>query len=558
MNAVARPAGHVLLVAACVAALLLPGTAHPADNVTPPHPHAEGADPDADNVTPPRPHAGLYEPDAAAGVDVTSYHYNGMRTGWNQKETVLTQANVASSRFGRLHTYQVDGDVLAQPLFVSGFRMPNASTHDVLIVATENNSVYAFDAADQSTLWHVNFGTPQSAADVGCSHVHPQYGVSATPVIVRTAVDAATLYVVSATEPRKDEFHTRLHALDLADGSARRQAVEIHANKTLTDGSTLKFLAADNWIRAGLAASDDSIYVAASSHCDNHGDRTAGWLIRYDFALKQTGSFSSIDTPAGTKLAAFWSSGFAPAIDPDGSIFAVTANGNRAKGGKDWGESVLRLPADLDHVVDYFTPASYGTLNDFDLDFGSGGVMLLPTPQNQQFPPLAVAMGKDAMLYLLDRTNLGKVRLHDTGALQAQRLAPSGSGIWGGPAYYVSPTHRLVYYQLTGGVLQAFALEGDSTPRLTLVAEGTTQSTTGSLPIVSSNGHKPGTGIVWNVRRRHPPELEAYDADHLGAPLFSAPLPDWTAGGPLLTAMVANGKVYVGSAGTVTVFGLAP
>jgi outer membrane protein assembly factor BamB len=548
MRKVIRPAGHVLLVAAFAAALLLPGTAHPADNVTPPHPHSAGTDAD-DSAD---------EADAAHGIDVKSYHYTRHRTGWNKRETVLTQANVASSSFGLLHKFEVDDDVLAQPLFISGFRMPDGSTHDVLVVVTENNSVYAFDADDYSTLWHSQLGEPQKAEDVGCSHVHPRYGISATPVIVRSAVDTATLYVVSATEPEKHDFHTYIVALNLADGHQRRPPVEIEASKTLSDGSTLRFLAADNWIRAGMAVSRDSIYLAASSHCDNNGDRTAGWLIRYDFDLHRTGSFATIDTPAGNKLAAFWAAGFAPALDKDGSVFAVTGNGNFAKGGKDWGESVIRVSADLKGVVDYFTPAAYKTLTNFDLDFGSGGVMLLPTPGAQQASPLAVAMGKDAVLYLLDRTNLGKVAPGDSGALQAQRLEPRGSGVWGGPAYFEAPTRRLVYYQTSGGVLQAFALEDGATPSLTLVASGTTISSSGSLPIVSSDGSKPGTGIVWNVRRRQPPELEAYDAERLGAPLFSAKLPPWNAGAPYLTAMVANGRVYVGTSKTVSVFGLAP
>jgi hypothetical protein len=553
MGAVIRPAGHAFLAAACAAALLLPGTAHPADNVTPPHPKgAPVADPDADNVTPPRPHA------AAAGVDVTTYHYDRKRTGWNPRETVLTQANVASSRFGLLHTFTVDGDVLAQPLFVSGFQLPDGSTHDVLVVATENNSVYAFDANDYSTLWHLQMGPPQSAGDVNCSHVHPQYGISATPAIVRTAVDHATLYVVSATEPQRDDFHTHLHALDLATGDHRRPPVEIQASKQLNDGSTLKFLPADNWIRAGLAVSDDSIYVAASSHCDNHGDRTAGWLIRYDFALNKTGAFSSIDAPTGNKLAAFWAAGFAPAIDSDGSVFAVTGNGNFAKGGKDWGESVLHLPAGLGKVSDYFTPASYKTLTNFDIDFGSGGVMLLPVVDGQLAPPLAVAMGKDGVLYLLDRTHLGKTSAGDAGALQHDRLAPHGHGLWGGPAYFRAPTRDLVYVQTDGAHLQAFAVDSGATPSLTAVASGTTNSFDGSTPIVSSNGSMAGTGVVWSVRRGQPPVLEAYDAEHLGRPLFVAELPAWTAGSPFVTPIEVNGRVYVGSSGSVSVFGLAP
>jgi outer membrane protein assembly factor BamB len=503
--------------------------------------------------------AGLALRDAGTPVDVTTYHYNGLRTGWNARETALTQATVASAKFGLLHTIAVDGDVLAQPLLVSNFRFPDGNTRDVLVVGTENDHVYAFDANSYATLWHIHFGTPQNAGDVGCAHVHPRYGVSATPVIVRHGPGQASLYVVSATEPRSGVFHTQIHALNLADGSDRRPPVEIGASKTLSDGSTLSFSAPDQWIRAGLALGSDSIYLAASSHCDNSGGRAAGWLIRYDLDLKQIGAFSSIDMPVSNKLAAFWAAGFAPAIDKDGSVFAVTGNGNFSKGGRDWGESVLRLPAALARVQDFFTPAAYKALTRADIDFGSGGVMLLPVQSGQQAPPLAVAMGKDNVLYLLDRTNLGKITSGDAGALQHQRRGPRGTGVWGGPAYFRAPAGPLVFYQSDDDVLRAYALDTGTTPSLTEVAAGTQKSQFGgSLPIVSSDGSKAGTGVVWTVRRHHPPVLEAYDAERLGAPLFAARLPEWNAGSPHLTPMVANGRVYVGSSGSVSVFGLTP
>src|SRR4029079_10245155 len=174
-----------------------------------------------------------------------------------------------------------------------------------------------------------------------------------------------------------------------------------------------------------------TLYLAASSHCDSNAGRISGWVLRYGSDLKQQGAFSTIHTPAGYELAAIWMSGFAPAIDDDGSVFAITGNGNWAKGGRDWGESVIRLPKTLAKVADWFTPAAYDALNDADRDFGSGGAMLLPVQPGQVAPPLAVAMGKDAVLYLLDRNDLGKKKANDAGALQAQRLGSSGSGVWG-------------------------------------------------------------------------------------------------------------------------------
>jgi hypothetical protein len=503
--------------------------------------------------------AGLARPYAGAAVDVTTYHYDALRTGWNAAEAELTPATVGSAKFGLLHTIPVDGSVLAQPLLVSGFRMPDGNKRDVLLVVTEHNSAYAFDARTYAQLWKVNFGTPQSAADVGCSHVHPEYGISATPVVVRDGAGKASVYLVASTEPKAGEFHHWIHRLDLATGQDQVAPVDIAAEATLSDGSKMRFSAPWQWIRAGLAWGSGSLYVAASSHCDRNAAQISGWLLRYGADLVQQGAFSTIYTPAGYELSAIWQAGIAPAIDDDGSVFAITGNGAWAKGGKDWGESVLRLPKSLSKVTDWFTPAAYDFLNGTDRDFGSGGVMLLPVKAGQAAPPLAVAMGKDAVLYLLDRTDLGHKKADDAGALQWQRLGSSGNGVWGGPAYYEGPDGGVVYYQISSGVLKAFAVATGKHPKLTPTVQGTTSAGFGgSLPIVSSNGTQAGTGVVWLVRRSSPPQLEAYDAEKLGAPIFAAAIGSWTSGSAFLTPMTANGRVYVGTSGQVAVFGLTP
>jgi hypothetical protein len=500
---------------------------------------------------------GLKRAYTGSPVDVTTYHYDNLRTGWNATETDLTPTSVASASFGLLKTLSVDGSVFAEPLIVSGFQFPDNTTHDVLIVATAHDSVYAFDAQTYAQLWHVSLGTSQSTSDIGCHDVNPEYGVMATPVIQRTAVDHASIFLVAATEPSSGNFHTQLHELDLATGADVKSPVEIAPTATLSDGSKLAFDPKDQWARAGMTMTDNGIYVAIGSHCDQNAGHITGWMLRYNAKLKLQDTFNTIDTPAGLELASIWGGGFAPAADTDGTLFAVTGNGNFAKGGKDWGESVLHLPATLKKVQDFFTPAAYGSLNNADLDFGSGGVMLLPVQAGQTAPPMAVAMGKDATLYLLDRTNLGKVHSSDTGALQATRLAGSGSGVWGGPASYTSPSGQVVFYQFNGGTMRAFLVNTGATPSLTQFAQGTTTSGNGgSSPIVSSNGTTSGTAVVWTIRRGNPMTLEAYDAATLGAPIFSASAGSWTAGRPFQTPMQANGRVYVPGSGTVTVFGL--
>ena len=522
-----------------------------------PRPTLNSALPDSAPLTAtPRPYGGT-------PIDVLTYHYDAARTGWNQSEADLTPASVASAKFGKLRTLAVDGNVFAQPLLVSGFAMPDGSTHDVLIVATGHDSVYAFDAQTYAVLWQVSMGKPQSTNDVGCGDVHPEYGISSTPVILRSAANTATIYLVAATEPSSFSFHTKLHALNVADGSDVTPPVELSPSATLSDGSTLAFDPQDQWNRAGLAAGNGSIYIGIGSHCDNNQNNISGWLLRYSTTLAPLAAFHTIETPSsGSELASIWMTGFAPALDSSGNVFVVTGNGALKGSGSDWGESALSLNPALDKVRGHFTPSSYGSLNNNDQDFGSGGIMLLPSVKGQTAPPMAVAMGKSAVLYLLDQKKLGGLKPNDSGALQATTITTRGNaGLWGGPAYYAGQNGPTVYAQTDSDVLRAFSVSTTGTPALTQVATGTTDAGYGgSLPVVSSSGTTPGTGIVWLVRRTAPIELEAYNADTLGAPLFSAraggPWSNPDNNNPFVTPLVANGRVYAPGYKTVTVFGL--
>ncbi len=496
-------------------------------------------------------------------IDVLTYHYDRGRTGWNQSETDLTPAAVASAKFGLLTTLQVDGNVFAQPLLVSGYPMPDGSTHDVLIVATGHNSVFAYDARDYQLLWQRSLGVPQSSNDVGCGDVQPEYGISSTPVILRSARGTATIYLVAATEPKPFSFHSTLHALDVGTGRDVATPAELAPSATLAGGGTVSFDPQNQWNRAGLATDGASIYVGIGSHCDNNSGSITGWLLRYNAVLAPLGAFNTIQTSrAGGELASIWMTGFAPALDPLGNLFVVTGNGGVA--GRDWGESALSLDPSVTHVRSRFTPASYPTLNDNDQDFGSGGIMLLPVVPKQTVPPLAVALGKSAILYLLDQNRLGGLKPNDTGALQATTLTNRGNaGLWGGPAYYNGANNGpTVFLQTDSDVLRGFSVATTGTPALTQMLAGTTKAGYGgSLPIVSSNGDIPGSGVVWLVRRSVPMELEAYDADMLGAPLFTARAGVWSNTqnqNSFVTPMQANGRVYAPAYKTVKVFGLAP
>ncbi|HEX4159901.1 MAG TPA: hypothetical protein VHY79_15655, partial [Rhizomicrobium sp.] len=384
--------------------------------------------------------------------------------------------------------------------------------------------------------------------------------ISSTPVIVRNGSNSATIYLVAATEPAPYSFHTKLHALDLGTGRDMIKAAEIDPAAEIKGGATISFDPQNQWNRPGLAYNDRNLYVGIGSHCDHAAEDISGWLLDYDGAdLKPAAKFHTIETPASYELASIWMSGFAPAIDSSGNVFAVTGNGAFAPGTRDWGQSVLRLPPDLQKVQSHFTPAKYQNLNAHDLDFGSGGVMLLPVVQGQMAPPMAVAMGKSAVLYLLSQTHLGGLKTGDRGVLQWLSLRKYGQGVWGGPAYYGSPNGGLVYVQIDGDVLRGFSVATGSQPSLKQVAEGTSPAGRGgSLPIVSSNGSEADTGVVWLIRRGATVQLEAYDAVALGNPIFAANAGTWSkpGGNAFITPLEANGRVYVAAYKTVTVFGL--
>ncbi|HWA92577.1 MAG TPA: hypothetical protein VG889_21275 [Rhizomicrobium sp.] len=491
-----------------------------------------------------------------AGIDATVYHYDSYPTGWNQAETDLTPATVGSASFGQITTLNVDGNVFAQPLLVSNFPVPHKGTHDVLIVATGHNTVYAYDAHDYTILWQRSLGTSQATNDVGCGDIQPEYGISSTPVILRTAQDAATIYVVAASEPASFSFHTKIHALDLGTGRDIVKAKEIRPQGRLLTGGKIHFDPQNQWNRASLQYHDGSIYMGIGSHCDNNAGQISGWMLRYDTNLNLVSKFNTIKATAGYELSSIWMAGFSPAIAPDGRVYAITGNGfyNQARGHKGYGESVLGFTPDL-KIDSMFTPQEWQSLNNSDADFGSGGAMLIPMVDGQTAPPMLVGSGKSGTVYLLNADNLGGLEHNGQGSLQKI----GQGGCWCAAAYYRNASgNGVVFYQGNGDNLHAYQVNTGATPSLTNVANGSGGGGFGgSFPIVSSNGTTANTGVVWLIRRNSTEQLEAYNAATLGAPIFHSNAGTWSNGSrAYLTPLVANGRVYVPAYKTVTVFGL--
>ncbi|MBV9570672.1 MAG: hypothetical protein JO056_05470 [Alphaproteobacteria bacterium] len=500
---------------------------------------------------------GLKRHYSSTPTDVLRYHNDNYPTGWNQSETDLTPTSVKSANFGQLTTLNVDSNVIAQPLMLSNYKMPDNSTHNLLIVATGHNTVYAYDDQTYQILWQRNLGAAQTTNDVGCGDIQPEYGISSTPVIVRNGA-SATIYLVAASEPASFSFHTKLHALDAGTGQDIAKAREINPQAKLATGGKMHFDPQNQWSRSSLAYNNGSIYVSIGSHCDNNAGDISGWELRYDAGtLQPTGKFNTIDAAAGYELSSIWMSGYSPAIDPNGNVYAITGNGNYnlGKGMKGYGESVVALSPDLkEKPIGTFTPSNWQSLNNGDTDFGSGGAMLVPVVTGQSAPPLLLGAGKAGTVYLLDSSHLKG--LEGQGGYQALQKIQL-SGCWCGAAYY-GVNSGIVYLQTSGDKLRSYNVDtvnGKLNP-------GNTSSDNagfgGSFPVVSSNGTTANTAVVWAIERGNPTEqLRAYDAVALGTPLFAANAGNWSNGSrSYLTPLVANGRVYVPAYKTVTVFGL--
>lgn len=504
---------------------------------------------------------------ASTDLDYVTQHYDNLRTGWYQYETQLTTASVSSGKFGIVATLPVDGNVYAQALYVQDVNM-SSGTHNVLIVATENDSVYAFDADSYVQLWHASFTNPSQgigpAAGGRCKQIQPYVGVSSTPVI---DPNSGTIYAVAKTQQTlgtKTTYANTLHALSLATGQDSVAPVLITGSVTLSNGKKDTFNQIER-NRPGLLLANGNVYVGMGSNCDEKGLVVHGWMFAYHTpSLTPAGVFNtSVDVGSRKYLATIWQSTYGIAADQNGSVYYATGNGafDADSGGGNYGDAVMRMSPGL-AVQDWFRP--YDLVVDNDNDLGSGGVMLLP-PQSGSYPNMAVAAGKQKAIYLLNRDHLGGFT--PSGPDNVLYEVPfTGGGVLGGPAYYADATGSYVYYARNGAPLTAYALTSVPTPQLTPTSSTSTIfECGGTIPAVSSNGQQSGSGIVWAVIRAQyrgaktrPLTLAAYDADNLSQMIYSGGFDIWQnpSGHAMLTPTIANAKVYVGGWSSVTVFGL--
>jgi len=486
---------------------------------------------------------------------------------------VLTPANVSATTFGLLRQLQVDGAVDAQPLYLSQLTVAGAA-HNVVFVATENASVYAFDADTGELLWRSSLlpsgETPSD--DRNCGQVVPMIGITSTPVIDRSAGAHGVIYVVAMSKDASAAYHQRLLALDVTTGGELLDGpVAIAASYPNASGTT-SFDPAQYEERAALLLANGTIYTSWTSHCDIHP--YTGWVIAYDQGtLVQTGVLNlgpnSVGSDgSGLNGPGLWMAGNGPAADAAGNVYLLAGNGafettldaHGFPSMQDYGNAFVKIATSDGQLVvaDYFEMLDGVTESASDIDLGSGGEMLLPdlTDASGTVRHLVVGAGKDGNIYVVNRDSMGHFSATANNIWQELVGALPG-GVYATPAYFAGT----VYYGDVGGTLKAFPVNDAM-----LAAGPASQSATqfaypGTAPAVSANGT--ANGIVWAHENTNPAVLHAYDATNLAKELYNSNQASNGrdqpgAGNKFITAAIADGKVFVGTQGTVAVYGLLP
>jgi hypothetical protein len=510
---------------------------------------------------------------ALAQTAVTTYHYDTYRTGWNNTETTLTPANVASSSFGLLHNITLDDQVDSQPLVVPGVTITAGSSqgqHDVVYVATEGNTIYAIDVHSGAVLLNPNFGTPVQYP-LGCNNNGPNVGINSTPVIDTAG---GTFYVIIYTQDATLGPTYRVHALDLGSLTDKVTPQIVSASHPLSNGTTFNFNATYQRQRPGLLLANGNIYAGFGSFCDFNANLSRGWLLGWN-----TGTLTPLaanrlndlqpSSPDNFFLSSIWMSGYGPAADDSGNILFVTGNsdysGTTYDGVTNIQESVVKVPANLGSVLDLFTPSNQSSLDQGDTDFGSGGVLVLPD-QPGSITHMAVAAGKDGNMYFMNEDDLGGYSTTKNNVIGTYSVG----GCWCGESYFVDPVDGMGRVVTSGGgSVGVWKVVTSPTAMLTNVTNssgpGNSVQDPGFFTSISSNGT--ANPIIWAISRPAttsngaPISLYAFNPESGGgtmSQLFNATAGAWpnTTGNANLVPVVANGLVFVASHQQLQIFGL--
>jgi hypothetical protein len=503
----------------------------------------------------------------ALSQNVLTYRNNNARTGLNSTETTLTLGNVNSTSFGKLFVLTVDGLVDAEPLYLSAVPIPGNGTHNVLIVATENDSVYAFDADLGTLLWQVSALLPGETPsdDRGCNQIAPTIGITSTPVISRPAGSNGVIYLVAMSKDSSGNYYQRLHALDATTGSELYKGpvtIAGHYPGTGDNSSNgyVIFDPAQYEERSGLLLVGSNVYLTWASHCDIRP--YTGWIMAYSTSTLAQTSVINI-TPNGNE-GAIWGSGAGLTSDGLGNIFFLDANGifdtalnsSGFPSSGDYGNAFIKLTTKGGlAVADYFEMDNGVEESDEDTDLGSGGALLLPnmTDALGNTWELAAGAGKDRNLYIVNRNSMGKFNSGSNNIYQELSGALPG-GIWSSPAYF----DGRLFFGPVGEPIYAFQFKNAMLQIRPVAKTATSFEYPGTSPSISSNVDR--NGIVWAAENVNPAVLHAYNASTLveiyNTNQAANGRDQFGAGNKFITPMIINGKVYVGTTTGVGVFGL--
>jgi hypothetical protein len=522
---------------------------------------------------------------ASPAVAVLTQHNDLSRTGANLNETLLNTNNVNMKQFGLLYTRPVDDQIYAQPLIMTNVNLPGNGTHNLVIVATVNDSVYAYDADDPGVTapyWHTNFLGPNvvapkntdmtGACGGGYQDFSGHIGIVGTPVIDPAT---STIYLVARTLENGRTFVQKLHALDLATGHERTNSPVIITATSIGNGDgsingVITFDPQKQNQRPALALVNGIVYIAWSSHCD--WGPYHGWVIGYDAGTLQR-SVVYNDTPSGYQ-GGIWMSGQAPAADSEGNLYLSVGNGSVGAFGDprdviNRGESFLKLTPSGGtlQVSSWFTPYNYQALEAGDVDLGSAGILLIPGTT------LAFSGGKEGRSYLVDRDNMGGLSFANTDTNIVQSFMVTPNQIHGGAVWWDGPNASYGYTWPSAVQLQQYRFDRTS-GKFVLPAQATSPTSApngqpGGMLAVSANGSDPASAIVWAVHQLNgdanqsvrPGILHAYGAGNVGHELWNSQqlaVRDAVENfAKFCPPTVANGKVYLATfSNRLNVYGL--
>jgi hypothetical protein len=503
------------------------------------------------------------------GTSVVTHHNDTLRTGWNDRETSLTAANVNSNSFGLLAAVPLDDQVDAAPLVLAGQPFAGASgKHNIAFVVTENDSVYAIDTATGAVLGKRNLGAPvpESTLPAACNNNGENVGITSTPVI-----DAArqTLYLIADTYENGAPVF-RIHALSVRNLADELPPVVVTATHRRSDNSLEVFTPLVQRQRAALLEANGTIYAAFGSYCDAAANISRGWVLGWSAStLAPLASNDltdrAVQSPAQFFLASVWMSGAGLAADESGSLFFSTGNSDPATydGVDDIQESVVRESPDLSTMQSLFTPSNQSSLDKNDQDLGAGGPLLIPRQPAGPVPDIAVAAGKDGRLFVLNRESLGGFSPSGNDVLDTVSIGDC----WCAQSYFVGPDGVARIVTSGGRAVGIWRLRVTPTVALTrqsLSAPLSTGEDGGFFTSVSSNGRAAGSAVIWAVSRPtngDPANVLLYAIKPADAEiLFSAVAGTWpnTNADSDLVPVVANGTVLVASYGQLAIFGLLP